>query len=213
VKPANNPGEDYRALIARGYDVCADAFNAARSREADDVLRPLFDVVPAGARVLDFGCGAGVPITRSLSARYDVLGVDISAGQLALACRQAPAASFALADMANASFAPAAFDAVVSMYAIFHVPREEHAGLFLRMHEWLRPGGWLLASLAHRPEAAYTEDFFGVEMYWSNFGMEEYRAILAAARFVVVSETGLSHGYDAADRPVESHPLILAQRS
>ena len=31
-----------------------------------------------GVSVLDLGCGAGVPIARSLSRRYRVTGVDVS---------------------------------------------------------------------------------------------------------------------------------------
>jgi cyclopropane fatty-acyl-phospholipid synthase-like methyltransferase len=213
VRPADERQLDYRAFVAAGYDRCASAFNAARSREADGVLGVLFDAVPTGARVLDLGCGAGIPITRSLNQRYDVIGIDISAGQLALARSQAPGPAYLLADITSIDFKAASFDAIVSMYAIFHVPREFHRRLFERMRAWLRPGGWLLASLARQAESPYTEEFFGVEMYWSNYGMAEYRALLADAGFDIVSETALSHGYDDLISPVESHPLIFARRS
>jgi methylase of polypeptide subunit release factors len=47
------------------------------------------------ARVLDLGCGAGIPVTRHLTALgHHVLGVDGSARQIALARRNAPLAEF-----------------------------------------------------------------------------------------------------------------------
>jgi cyclopropane fatty-acyl-phospholipid synthase-like methyltransferase len=212
MKPADDPKTDYRALVAAGYDACAEAFNAARAADDDAVLRPLFDRVPAGSRVLDLGCGGGVPIARSLSRRYETVGVDISRAQLALAGERVPAARLVRADMTRLHFTPASFDAIVSLYAIFHTPRNEHAPLLARVHDWLRPGGCLLASFAGAAEAAYTEEFFGVEMYWSNYGMREYREMLEAAGFALLAEDVLSHGYGDTESPAESHPLVLAVR-
>ena len=41
-------------------------------------------------RVLDLGCGAGVPIARRLAERYKVTGVDISERQIMLVRRNVP---------------------------------------------------------------------------------------------------------------------------
>jgi 2-polyprenyl-3-methyl-5-hydroxy-6-metoxy-1,4-benzoquinol methylase len=35
--------------------------------------------VRPGVRILDMGCGAGIPLTLALSNTFDVTGVDISA--------------------------------------------------------------------------------------------------------------------------------------
>jgi cyclopropane fatty-acyl-phospholipid synthase-like methyltransferase len=109
------------------------------------------------------------------------------------------------------AFRPGSFDAIVSFYAIFHTPRETHASLFQRMHEWLHRGGWLLMSLASDDEEGYTEEFFGVDMFWSNFGMARYRDMLTSSGFEMIDERVISHGYDAGAKP-ESHPLIRARK-
>lgn len=206
MKPADDPGIDYVRLVEAGYDAVSAEFNATRRMQDADALAPLFERLPDGARVLDLGCGAGVPVARALAERFAVRGVDISAGQLALAREQVSGATFVQADMRTFDVPEASLDAVVSFYAIFHLPREEHAGLFGRIHRWLRPGGLLLASLAWRDEAAYTEDFLGVEMHWSNYAIEEYRQMLAAAGFVVLETRELTAW------PDEVHPLVLAEK-
>jgi cyclopropane fatty-acyl-phospholipid synthase-like methyltransferase len=213
MKRADDPDRDYRALVARSYDARPPAYNAARSMEPPAELDLLLERLPPGSRVLDLGCGAGVPIARALSQQHVVTGVDVSARQLALARAQAPGATFLQSDMMGCEFADQSFDAVVSFYAIFHVPREEHEALFRRIHGWLRPGGLLLATLAMTDEAAYTEEFFGVEMYWSNYGIEEYRSMLERVGFEVLESGVVEHGYDDAGAKPERHPLVLARKT
>jgi len=213
MKRADDANRNYRQLVANGYDRCAPAFNAVRSVEPPAELGLLLERLSAGARVLDLGCGAGVPITRALAERFRVTGVDVSAGQLALAREQAPGATFLQRDIMACDFAAESFDAVVSFYAIFHLPREEHEPLFRRIHGWLRPGGLLLATLAMTDESAYTEEFFDVEMYWSNYGIDEYRTMLERTAFEVLQSGVLHHGYDDEGAKPERHPIVLARKA
>ena len=136
--------------------------------------------------MLDLGCGTGVPIARALARTHRVVGVDMSGGQLALAREQAPSASLIRADMSTVAFRPASFDAVVSFYAIFHLPLSEHAPLIARISTWLKPGGYLMATFSPNREEGYTEDFFGAEMYWSNLSLPESRALLEQNGFEIL---------------------------
>jgi cyclopropane fatty-acyl-phospholipid synthase-like methyltransferase len=210
---ANDPTRDYKRLVIAGYDTCAEDFNAQRATEAEDALAPLIALLPERGRVLDLGCGAGMPVARTLSQCFDVVGVDISASQLALARRQAPGIELVRADMEHLHFVPSSFDAVASFYAIFHIDRDAQAPLFERIREWLRPGGYLLASLGRTNEPSYTEEFFGVEMYWSHYGTQQYQQMLSDAGFEIIEEQTLAHGYRDDGAPIEQHPLFLARRS
>ncbi len=91
---------------------------------------------------------------------------------------------------------------------------EEHEALFRRIHRWLKPGGVLLATLSERSEPAYTEDdFFGVTMYWSNFGLDEYRSTLKDIGFEPLDLSAVGHSYrDETQTPDEHHPLLFARR-
>jgi SAM-dependent methyltransferase len=154
-----------------------------------------------------------VPVARTLSAHFEVVGADISSSQLALARTQASGVALLRADMEHLHFAPSSFDAVVSFYAIFHIRRREQVGLFARIHEWLRPGGYLLASLGTTNMPSYTEpDFFGVEMYWSHYGTAEYGEMLRKAGFETIEERVLTPGYRDDGAPAEQHPLFLVRK-
>jgi len=209
VKPAD-PALDYRLLVAHGYDSCAQEFNAARAGSDEDLLAELGGRLTADARILDLGCG-GLPVSRFLTHQHSVVGVDISRQQLLRARVAMPAGRFVAGDMTTVAFRPQSFDVVLSFYAIFHTARSTHEALFRRIHDWLRPGGLLVASFASDDAAGYTEDFFGVEMYWSNFALQRYLEMLSSCGFEVVDQRVISHGYDS-DAPAEAHPLVFAEK-
>jgi SAM-dependent methyltransferase len=77
--------DDYRAVVRAGYDDIAARYLAERPIDGADVVRleDLLDRLPTRARVLDAGCGTGVPVTSRLLARgFPTVGLDISVAQL-----------------------------------------------------------------------------------------------------------------------------------
>ncbi len=213
MKPASDPTVDYKAVVRQGYDLCAAPYAEARSEEVNPELALLTNRLHEGAAVLDIGCGCGVPIARTLARQCHVTGVDISDEQIRRAQRNVPEGSFIHGDIMAMEFPLSRFDAAVAYYALFHLPREEHPELLRRIHRWLRPGGYLLMAVTRFAEAPYTEDdFFGVTMYWSNYGLDDYQKMLTEIGFKLLETTVIGHGY-AEDKPApaEQHPLIFAQ--
>ena len=215
MRPADQTDADCVALVRRGYDCCAQRYGAQRAQDDSDQLRPLTERLAPGARVLDLGCGAGVPIARSLAARHRVVGLDLSRAMLRLARAAVPAGAWVEGDLSRIAFRPASFDAVVMLFALFHVPRTRHGSILANIRGWLRPGGYLLATLTEAAEAPYLEDdFFGTTMYWSHFGWSEYTALLARAGFEILGGRIIGHGYGRRYRGRdERHPLLLARAS
>src|ERR1051325_11727327 len=139
--PATDPHINSKALVQRGYDLCAAAYAEARQGEAAPELDLLTCRLTAGALVLDIGCGAGIPIAWTLAQHFRVTGVDISGEQIRRARSNVPSETFIEGDIMSLTFPPASFDAVVAFYALFHLPREEHPELLQRIHTWLKPSG------------------------------------------------------------------------
>lgn len=97
--------------------------------------------VPAGARVLDLGCGDGV-LSQELCFRgYDVLGVDASHDMVCAARARGVAALHA--DGHDLPFAPESFDAVFSNATLHWLKRPDTA--IASVYRALRPGGQFVA--------------------------------------------------------------------
>jgi len=170
------------------YDQFATTYEANRGLfDMTPVLNPFFaGLGKAEGRLLDLGCGAGEPFPRYFLDRgWEVVGVDFSVNMLRLAARYAPEMRAICADMTEVEFAPAQFDAITCIYALFHVPRARHPALFAKFHRWLRPGGQVLFTYATR---AYTgadefegeKEFMGQRLFYSHATPENLRAQLAA---------------------------------
>lgn len=177
-------------LVAHSYDAIAeryaawtgDALAGARQRYVEMVQRE----IPPGAPVLDLGCGTGVPVARALATRYRVTGVDGSARSIELARQNVPDATFLQADMTQVEFPSASFAAVISSYAIIHVPRVEHAALLQRLAGWLQPGGLLIATMGAVESEGMEEDWLGAPMYWSHFDAGTNQQLVTNAGFELV---------------------------
>ena len=203
-----------RGLVRRGYDAISVAYRsddgAADPSSAEDVtrytgwVRELAGLLPARARVLDLGCGAGIPATRELTAHgLQVLGVDFSAVQLRRAQRLVPAASLVQADMTELQLQPASVDAVVSFYALIHVPLPDQEALFPRIRRWLRPGGHFLATVG-ADRWTGTEQYLGATMFWDHADTDTYLHWLEAAGLAQIWHRRIPEGESA-------HSLVLAR--
>jgi SAM-dependent methyltransferase len=182
--------KDPKQIVAAGYDAMAERYLAwSDLRPSAARLRYLAladELIPAGADVLELGCGAGIPMTATLAAGRTLTGVDISAVQIELARANVRSATFLHADLTALDMPPASFDAVVAFYSLTHVPRAEHAALFGRIRSWLRPGGLFLASLGVEDAPDDIEaDWLGVDMFFSHFSARVNRRLIAEAGLLI----------------------------
>lgn len=180
---------DPKAIIESGYDTVAEQYLSTFGEGVVDDPRVRFvgelaDRLADGDSVLELGCGAGVPATELLAQRFDVLGVDISAGQLALAARRVPGARFLKADMTRLDLPEDSFDAVTAFYSFNHIPRAEQQPLLTDIGRWLRPGGLLLASFGRGGSADDVEPWLGVPMFFASHDPATNSRHLAEAGFV-----------------------------
>lgn len=180
--------DNSKSLVASGYDIIAETYleRYGRSAVRDRWLRELVTRAAPDARVLDLGCGAGVPVTRCLTEQgARVVGVDISASQIQLARHTVPAAKLVHADMTEVEFVPESFSAVAAFYSITHVPRAEHALLLRRIATWLTPGGVFVASLGAFQSPDWTGDWLGVKMFFSHYDSDFNEQLVRQAGFMI----------------------------
>ena len=195
-----------REIVRRGYDRIAGEYLADRHNfDHTGELQEFAKVLPENSKVLDVGCGAGVPVTRFLvNSGFDVTGVDFSQSMLRLAEKNVPNAKLVKKDMTELDFNDESFDGITAFYSIIHVPKESHFSLFQNFHRILKPDGLCLVSMG-REEWEATEHYYGTRMFWSHYSPEKSLKLVKDAGFKVIWDRFLVRGG-------EKHYWILAQK-
>jgi SAM-dependent methyltransferase len=149
-------------------------------------------------RVLDLGCGAGIPVARELAALgHAVVGVG-SAQQVVRARRNVPKATFLEADMCEVAFEVRSLNAVGAFYSITHVPRTHQGPLIANIAAWLKPGGIFVASFGSGPAGERTREWLGTTMFFGHNGEAETLRCLADSGLRVRDSSVEKQDYEQA---------------
>lgn len=204
---------DPKKVVEKGYDELAESYMTIRNK--DFINRKYLDLfmeaLPRGAKVLDLGCGCGIPLTRELAKKFHVTGIDISGKQIELARKNVPGALFIKQDMTDMKFPDGSFDGVFSNLAIIHVPRDETAGLFGKIYALLKSDGIILTGLGSDDWVSEPDDdFLGTPMYWSHFSPETSERIIEDTGFEILLSSIEDTSFDGQQ---ERHFYVLARKS
>lgn len=178
-------------IVRQGYDKVSYAYRDAEGNAVYPLdyaawLQELIPLLAPKSKVLELGCGCGVPVAQILSENFAVTGVDISPVQIERARNFVPRAEFVCADMTELDFPAESFAAIVSLYAVIHVPLGEQPSLFAKLFDWLQPAGYLLVIVGNSAGTGTEEDWLGVSgatMYWSHADTETYESWLTELGF------------------------------
>jgi 2-polyprenyl-3-methyl-5-hydroxy-6-metoxy-1,4-benzoquinol methylase len=182
--------DSYTSLVQSGYNQIAKSYHERRVSRKDanvEFLDSLKDKLPAQGKVLDVGCGGGVPVSQYFAERgNDVTGFDVSEEMIAIAKQAVPQGKFFVQDMQTATFAAKEFILIVSFFAIIHVPREHHASLLKKMFGWLQDDGALLITLGGTNTTELIENWHDTTMYWSFFDRATNNKLLEETGFEIL---------------------------
>lgn len=192
--------------VEKGYDKIAEEYSSTRDQfKNEKYLQKLNNLLKPNSTILDIGCGAGKPVDEFFVKHgHKIIGIDISRKQIELAKKNLPKANFAVKDMDTLSPNEYSVDAVISFYAIFHIPRDRHRQLVTTIYSFLPNGGYILITMG-ASEWEGKENFHGVEMYWSHYNEEKNKKIIQNSGFeILLSEIDTSGG--------EKHQVIIAKK-
>lgn len=193
---------DVKAKIQETYDAIAVDYNAWTERSTTTRLHYVEKLVKclpedkAGQiSMLELGCGAGRPATEKLLSvpNATVFANDLSGAQIELARKNLAAfgdrVTLHQGDMMQLTFDNASLDAVVGLYSLIHLPRDEQVALVGSIAQWLKTGGHLLVNFTPEAFEKGVEPDWLVDkgwMFWSGWGPERMLEILDAAGLEVL---------------------------
>jgi SAM-dependent methyltransferase len=146
------------------------------------------------ARVLDVGCGTGLPTARQLVAGGCAVNcIDISPAMLAYARRNVPEARFTELDVMNLDRLPGSFDAVVAFFSLLNLPRATIPRALGLIRGALAPGGLFSLAMVEADVDDVPISFLGSRILVTGYLREELRSVLHAAHFSIEEEKAISY--------------------
>ncbi len=202
--------DDMRRRVRDGYEE-AD-FPSSQSDEIDfrpderSLLDAFLDELPANGHVLDMGCGSGIPYDRFLVDHgYTVTGVDVAETNIEAARENVPEARFVQDEFSDFS-TDRTFDGLLCMFALFHLPRDEHAETLSRFHSLLTADAPMLITMGTEDVEWMSHEFYGTEMEWSFYDAETNKALILDAGFDILRTARIPD-----DRGDGEHLWVLAK--
>jgi SAM-dependent methyltransferase len=125
---------------------CAAYFARTAPIDPTPFLKPFADRLPAGATILDVGCGSGRDLLWLKDRGFAVTGFERSPGLAALARRHAGCRVIE-GDFAEFDFASLALDAVLLCGCLVHFPPGQLPAVLENILKALKRPGWVFLSL------------------------------------------------------------------
>jgi SAM-dependent methyltransferase len=202
--------QDMRKLVREGYN--EGSYEKVYKRE-DKKLDPfdklmcdeLISRLPKNSKILDLGCGTGLPYDKYfIDNNMDLTGIDISEKHINLAKKNVKNTKYLVGDFFSEDI-KGKFDAIISFFAIFHIPRTEHKKLLKRINSLLQKRGYILITLgAEDMKCDVNSDFVGAPMAWSSYSVEKNKQLIRDAGFEIIMAS--------EDYRTEKHLWIFAKK-
>ena len=179
------------------YATQAPDYHARSKAGINRDLPGFLDGLPAGAAILELGCGAGRDAAYMEQRGFAVDPTDGVAAMAALAAKRLnrPVPVMRFDELA----AVARYDAVYASYALLHVPRDALDDVLRRIWTALKPGGWHMATY----KSGGTEGRDGLDRYFNYLSPAETQAYYENAgswQSLELTE-GAGAGYDGRVLP------------
>jgi SAM-dependent methyltransferase len=182
---------DTAKLIIGHYERHALAWDADRRAAAwtdKSWVERFMSLLPAGAQVLDLGCGGGEPVAFAMAVHgFKVTGVDSSATMIALCRERMPDQRWVQADMRSLSLGQR-FNGVLAWDSFFHLKPDDQRAMFPIFAAHAASGAILMFNGGFGLGEAIGS-YRGDPLYHASLDAEEYESLLNETGFTLLEHS------------------------
>jgi len=145
-------------------------------KKEEELLNFFIRLVPKGGKILDLGCGTGIPIGKRLQdAGLNITGVDVSDEMIKEFKKNLPGSSSVKIPMTEINWAEE-FDGIVSSFSLLCLPPDDFTLMSNKIYNALKKEGWFLLFLNEGDSRqGRVQEVQGQQMYSMGVSEKEVR--------------------------------------
>jgi len=199
---------------AAAFDAIGERYDDVFPHKSGQIIATqwMIDRLASGARVLDLGCGTGVPTAGMFAeSGLDVVGIDVSTEMLALARRNVPTGRFVAMDAMELDDTLGRFDAACAFFSLLMLPRKDIPKVLRRIRSVLEPGGLVAIGMVEGDLDYAPLSFLGQEMSVTAYPRADLEAALRADGLHVLEVDVEEFEPASAEVPAERQIFLYCQ--
>ena len=143
--------------------------------------------LPAGASLLDLGCGGGQDAGDLDRRGYHVVGADRTSALLSAGRRRYPSLPLVRADLRDLPFQAMSFDGLWAAASLMHFPKPDARRILADLYKLVRPGGLLAATVTYGVTSRLVTDGWVPGRYFARWRKDELTRAVRRAGWEVIS--------------------------
>ena len=199
---------------AAAFDAIGERYDDVFPHKSGQIIATqwMIDRLAPGARVLDLGCGTGVPTAGMLAeSGIEVVGIDVSTEMLALARRNVPTGRFVAMDALELDETLGQFDGACAFFCLLMLRRSDIPKVLRRIRSLLRPGGLVTIGMVEGDLDYAPLSFLGQEMFVTAYPQTDLEAAIRADGLHVLEVDVEEFEPASAEVPAERQIFLYCQ--
>lgn len=170
------------------YDTLGKKYLSDSEKAIPPERKDFIKNIPAGAKILDVGCGGGRDAKEFVKNGFRVTGIDLSGVLIKIAQGEVSEATFKKMSVLDIKFPKESYDAIWAHAVLLHLVREDVIKALSGLHKILKLGGLLHVRVKKgKGEALVKEKISGwQERFYTYFSKKEVESMFKKVGFKIV---------------------------
>ena len=192
MAPRRSADDSTTALVLQTIDAyersakeCLARWGKRRHRRSP-LLVEWLRYLPAGASLLDLGCGGGQDSSDLGRRGYRVVGVDRASALLSAGRRRYRSLPLIRADLRQLPFQAASFDGLWAAASLMHLPKPVARRILADLCKLVRPGGLFAATVTYGVKSRLVTDGWVPGRYFARWKKDELARAVRRAGWTIL---------------------------